>query len=265
MLLAAASRSLKGNALQLLRRSSGRSCHPPVLFSQQLQTSVRLCGSKPEAEAKDKGEKKAEEPKEENSPFLFGASASAVVLMLARLPRFLPFAAPLQIFAVVPLLVGALQSFRDGLPWSLLWLTLPGGGIAAYATNSTALEPPRRERLGRAAAEEIKEACPSVPQEALDALVRAEGKEFATNNLRLEAAWPPSGVEASAGNERHWRVEIVASRSFGWQDWSADRVRVLCDTPVPADKNPSKLPPQTRDWNASAQQVQSQLMWERRA
>lgn len=210
-----------------------------------------------EGEAKAEEEHRAQKP-QAGDPVLFGAAGSAAVFGVLRflMRRGVTLAPGLQFLPAVPLLLGVVEDIRRG-GWGLLWLAVPFTGASVLGLNSFR-EKQRIQNLLNEATTELKAAYPDLPDPALQAFREAKATEFETNRLVAEAEWPAAATEAPEG---HWRFELRARRSFGWEGWSLSSLQ-LSQAPGSGLSLPGAVPPaQTRHWDKP--HLNWKVVWER--
>lgn len=209
------------------------------------------------ADGKPEEVKEAERP-QAGDPVLFGAAGGAAVFGVLRLlmRRGVVLAPGLQFLPAVPVLLGIVEDVRRG-GWGLLWVVVPFTGASAVGLNSMQ-EQRRRTHLLDQATAELQAACPDLPAQTLTAFRAAKATEYESNRLMAEVEWPAAGSEACPN---HWKLEVRAERSIGWESWSLKSLKL---STAPRDRlglAEGVPPPQTRHWDKP--QLSWKVIWER--
>lgn len=189
---------------------------------------------------------------------LAGASSmiASTVVRTASYAQFLRFAGP------GPMLVGAVLSVYELGGWRLL-LALPAtaGAVAGVGRFAGSM---REASLKDEATQELREQCPELPCEALDAIRATPAREYETNRLRLEVEWAagastgPDEVAALAFPK--WQVMVEAVRDSPLAPWRLTALRASRALRARPSFEQGQLPPQTRFWGSA---LEWQIVWQR--
>lgn len=168
--------------------------------------------------------------------FLYGASL---------LPRFAMASRWLRFAGAGPMLLGSVVTAYEIGGWRLI---LGAPALVCGSAAALGLADAKQEaRLKSEIASEIRAACPSVPDEVVIALCKAEAREYETNKVKLEAECLPTD------GDKRWRIEVRGERQLTSLPWSITLLKVSASEA--AQTQPSGgLPPQSRHWGAVSPQ-----------
>merc|ERR1711879_940341 len=142
------------------------------------------------------------------------------------------------------MLVGAVVSIYELGGWRLLVsipVLLAGTSGANYLVDAS-----YEDRLKNEVVHDLKEGCPEMPLDMMDAVQSAHCHQYETNCIRLRA-------ECHVSNQQEvpaWRLECLATRSSSFRPWSISALRVSrANGNHRGPAGGACPPPQTRYWN----------------
>jgi len=243
--------------------------HQDLLQRGIHRQSVRyFCAAKSDGHGKDK-QKPPEKQQEEDeggadagsqdsnrgtTVTLLGMSGFALSLFLRN-----PLAArALRIAGPGGMLVGAVISIYEFGGWRLL-VSIPLL-VAGTSGAGHLLDASYEDKLKKEIAQDLRDGCPEVPPDLMDATQSAHGCQYETNRIRLYAECNMEQQDAAP-----WSLECLATRPSGIQPWSVSALRVSrAGDQRRREGGDGCPPPQTRFWNPEhGGPVSWQLVWQK--
>lgn len=181
------------------------------------------------------------------------AVAASFVVRGAAATNILRFAAGGPILAI-----GAVVSLYEIGGWQLV-VAVPAS-VAAVVAAGHASDTWREGALREEVVSQVRQACPTAPEEVLVMLRTVPACEYETNKLHLKVFWQEDVADGQASTVSRpdaWRLQISAVRSSCLHPWVLTALRADTGS-IDITSNEGtgrKLPPQTRHWKANSEEA----------